>query len=53
MITAWGKGCKKMALLPLAFGIIHLSYGLGFLAGLFKFRNRWRDKKGLVPDWQP
>lgn len=54
IITASGQGFKKLLLLPLAFAIIHLSYGLGFLVGLFKFWNRWRDKKGRVPplDWQ-
>jgi len=34
---------------PVAFAIIHISYGLGFLAGLFKFWNRWGDKVGKVP----
>jgi len=54
IITASGQGFKKLLLLPIAFAIIHLSYGLGFLVGLFKFWNRWRDKHGRVPplDWQ-
>lgn len=54
IITASGQGLKKLLLLPLAFAIIHLSYGLGFLFGLFKFWNRWGDKHGRVPtlDWQ-
>ncbi len=30
-------------LLPIAFAILHVSYGLGFLVGLIKFRNRWGD----------
>jgi glycosyltransferase involved in cell wall biosynthesis len=30
-------------LLPIAFATLHLSYGLGFLVGLIKFRNRWGD----------
>jgi GT2 family glycosyltransferase len=30
-------------LLPIAFAILHVSYGLGFLLGLVKFRNRWGD----------
>jgi succinoglycan biosynthesis protein ExoA len=29
--------------LPVAFAILHLSYGSGFLVGLVKFWNRWRD----------
>ncbi len=54
IITVSGQGLKKLLLLPLAFVIIHLSYGLGFLVGLFKFWNRWHDKKGRVPplNWQ-
>jgi succinoglycan biosynthesis protein ExoA len=36
-------------LLPLVYLILHLSYGLGFLIGLFKFWNRWGDKQGKVP----
>jgi cellulose synthase/poly-beta-1,6-N-acetylglucosamine synthase-like glycosyltransferase len=38
-------------LLPFTFGILHLSYGLGFLLGIFKFWNRWGDKVGKVPAW--
>jgi GT2 family glycosyltransferase len=30
-------------LLPIAFATLHMSYGLGFLVGLVKFRNRWGD----------
>jgi hypothetical protein len=26
----------------MAFGILHLSYGFGFLTGLFRFAGRWR-----------
>ena len=52
VITAAGQGFKKLLLLPLAFAIIHLSYGLGFLVGLFKFWNRWGDKAGKVPKFE-
>jgi len=54
VMTASGQGFKKLILLSLAFAIIHLSYRLGFLGGLFKFWNRWHDKKGRVPplNWQ-
>jgi cellulose synthase/poly-beta-1,6-N-acetylglucosamine synthase-like glycosyltransferase len=38
-------------LLPLTFAILHISYGLGFLLGLFKFCNRWGDKTGRVPQF--
>jgi len=43
------KGWKYFLLLPPAFATIHISYGLGFLTGLFKFWNRWGDKLGKVP----
>ena len=43
------KGARHFLVLPLAFAIIHISYGLGFIAGLFKFWNRWGDKVGKVP----
>lgn len=49
IVTASKKGWKHLPLLPVTFFIIHLSYGFGFLAGLIKFWNRWRDKMGLVP----
>jgi succinoglycan biosynthesis protein ExoA len=38
------KGRASVALLlPLIFGILHVSYGCGFLKGLVAFRQRWRD----------
>jgi succinoglycan biosynthesis protein ExoA len=51
VITASKRGWQYLPLLPVTFGILHLSYGFGFLAGLFKFWNRWGDKKGKVPFW--
>lgn len=53
VITSAKKGWKHLALLPLIFAILHLSYGLGFLVGLVKFTNRWGDRRGKVPDWPP
>jgi glycosyltransferase involved in cell wall biosynthesis len=38
--------------LALAFAILHLSYGLGFLAGIAKFWNRWSDR-GQHKVWNP
>ena len=35
------EGWAHLLRLPLVFAILHLSYGLGFLVGLFKFWNRW------------
>lgn len=43
------KGWNHFLHLPLVFAILHLSYGSGFLVGLFKFWNRWGDKVGKVP----
>lgn len=43
---------QLLGLLPIAFAIIHFSYGLGFLVGLYKFVNRWNDKTGKVPPWR-
>lgn len=43
------KGWQELLFLPLIFPILHISYGLGFLIGLIKFWNRWRDKTGQVP----
>ena len=48
--TAFQKGLRNLMLLPLVFSILHISYGSGFLVGLVKFRNRWGDKKGKVPE---
>lgn len=36
------KNWPSLPLLPLAFLIIHLSYGLGFLMGLWRWRRHWR-----------
>ncbi|MCC7208171.1 MAG: glycosyltransferase family 2 protein [Anaerolineae bacterium] len=36
-------GLRHLRLLPTVFASLHLSYGLGFLAGLVRFANRWRD----------
>lgn len=51
--TAHSRGLRYICSLPLAFAILHVSYGLGFLVGLFRFWNRWSDKIGRVPSWQP
>lgn len=49
VIIASKRGWQYLPLLPVTFAILHLSYGSGFLVGLFKFWNRWDDKKGKVP----
>lgn len=40
-VAARANGLSTLPLLPLAFAILHLGYGAGFLIGLMKFRNRW------------
>jgi hypothetical protein len=42
-ITARRRYWSLFLLLPIAFAILHVSFGLGFLVGLLKFRNRWGD----------
>jgi succinoglycan biosynthesis protein ExoA len=41
VVIARKPGWGMLALLPIAFATIHLSYGFGFLAGLLKFWRRW------------
>ena len=36
----------SLPFVSLSFAILHFSYGFGFLAGLFTFRGRWREKSG-------
>jgi GT2 family glycosyltransferase len=44
------KESRLLPLLPLAFIILHLSYGSGFLIGLLRFWNHWRsDDSQLKP----
>ncbi len=43
-------GYENLLRIPIAFAILHTAYGLGFIVGLFRFWNRWGDKKGLVPE---
>jgi len=42
ILTAREAGWRYLPLLPLAFSTLHISYGLGFLAGLVKFWKRWK-----------
>lgn len=43
-LAARRAGWRHLPLLPLAFATLHLSYGLGFLAGLVRFAGRWRER---------
>ena len=51
LLAGMQKGWQGAWLLPFTFVILHLSYGSGFLWGLVKFRKRWGDKIGKVPDF--
>jgi len=46
LLASWGiarrTSWQHMRFLPLVFFILHFSYGLGFLHGLWHFRKRWR-----------
>ena len=46
VLTARKEGWRLLPLLPAAFATLHLAYGFGFLAGLVRFRKRWRDPAG-------
>lgn len=43
VLTA-GSKIYLIPILSLSFAILHVSYGLGSLAGLVAFRNKWREK---------
>jgi len=45
-------GWRSAVLLPVVFATLHVSYGVGFVAGLFKFWNRWKDREGQVPPFE-
>ncbi|MEE1612164.1 glycosyltransferase family 2 protein [Microvirga sp. CF3016] len=44
VLTARQAGWHLLPRLSLAFSVLHLSYGFGFLVGLVKFWNRWHDR---------
>lgn len=52
-LTARKNGWRLLPLLPATFATLHLAYGCGFLAGLIKFRNRWRDRRGQTKYFEP
>jgi len=43
------SGWRYLALLPLTFAILHLSYGFGFLLGLARLVRRWNSKVNQAP----
>jgi hypothetical protein len=50
ILTALRAGLSLLPLLPIAYALLHLSYGAGFLAGLLRWAGRWGDGNGHVPD---
>lgn len=44
LITSARRGWQYLLYLPLAYGILHISYGSGFLYGLARFANRWKPE---------
>jgi cellulose synthase/poly-beta-1,6-N-acetylglucosamine synthase-like glycosyltransferase len=44
VLTARKGNWRLLALLPVTFFTLHFAYGFGFLMGLAKFWNRWRDR---------
>lgn len=42
--TASRRGWRYLIYLPLAYAILHISYGSGFLYGLVRFRKRWKPE---------
>jgi len=49
IVSARHAGWSILPGLPLAFAILHLSYGLGFLAGLARFSGKWREQTSARP----
>lgn len=43
ILTARRAGWRHLRFLSIVFATLHFSYGLGFLHGLIKFRNRWKE----------
>ncbi|MDX6498809.1 MAG: hypothetical protein QOG23_2069 [Blastocatellia bacterium] len=43
ILSARRNHWRLLPLFPVAFAIIHFAYGSGFLLGLVRFWNRWRD----------
>lgn len=43
ILSARKNGWELLPLLPIAFAVLHLAYGSGFLIGLLKFWHRWGE----------
>jgi len=49
--SAWvgRRNPPTTVVLPAVFAVLHIGYGLGFLAGLVRFRDRWHERDGTAP----
>jgi cellulose synthase/poly-beta-1,6-N-acetylglucosamine synthase-like glycosyltransferase len=55
LIGARGGGGRGVPLMAVAFPVIHVAYGAGFLLGFFRFMNKWRQQpgsQGSAPDFR-
>jgi hypothetical protein len=48
LTSARRAGWRHLPLLPVVFATLHLSYGVGFLVGLVRFRHWWGAKPTRV-----
>ena len=44
---------EALLISSIAFAILHLSYGFGFLTGLFRFAGRWSDPRARLARLRP
>jgi succinoglycan biosynthesis protein ExoA len=51
LITAGWANARMVLLLPVVFFVLHFAYGSGFLVGLMRFWNRWRNNEPLRHQW--
>ena len=49
VLTARRGNWNLLLKLPLCFATIHFAWGIGFMVGLVRFWNRWRDREGRWP----
>lgn len=50
ILTGKKEGWRLLPVLPVAYATLHVAYGLGFLVGLARFWNRWRDRQDMTRD---
>ena len=51
VLAARRAGWQCLPLLPVVFASLHISYGVGFLAGLVRFAGRWRGPRTSEIEW--